>query len=163
MAGSMPFVIRPARAADKQAVLAFCAHTFDWGDYLPEVWDEWLADARGQLLVATLDEVPVGVAKVTLLTPGEAWLEGLRVNLARTQTQRAGVEAEIGRLNREKEEQGRQLSEIAREIENTRTRIGEVVAQSAETEKEKVQIAEEEKAASALTGKLSCLRWKART
>ncbi len=80
MAGSMPFVIRPARAADKQAVLAFCAHTFDWGDYLPEVWDEWLADARGQLLVATLDEVPVGVAKVTLLTPGEAWLEGLRVN-----------------------------------------------------------------------------------
>ena len=80
MARPVPFLIRPARATDKAAVLAFCSRTFDWGDYLPEVWDEWLADPQGQLLVATLGEVPVGVAKVTLLTPTEAWLEGLRVD-----------------------------------------------------------------------------------
>jgi len=76
----MSFVIRPARASDKEAVLAFCAHTFHWGDYLPFVWDEWLADETGPLLVATFNDVPVGVAKVTLLTPTEAWLEGLRVH-----------------------------------------------------------------------------------
>jgi GNAT superfamily N-acetyltransferase len=74
------FTIRPARAMDKDTVLAFCAHTFADGDYLPEVWDEWLADSAGQLLVGVLNEVPVGVAKVTMLTPTEAWLEGLRVN-----------------------------------------------------------------------------------
>jgi len=80
-------------------------------------------------------------------------LEGLRVNLARTQTQRAGVEAEIKRLEREKEEQGRLLAEIGQEIENTKARIADVLAQSLEAEKEKLQIAEEEKAQkSALTG-----------
>jgi GNAT superfamily N-acetyltransferase len=75
-----PFAIRAARARDKDVVLAFCEHTFHWGDYLPLVWDEWLTDERGQLLVATLDDVPVGVARVVLLTPAEAWLEGLRVH-----------------------------------------------------------------------------------
>jgi GNAT superfamily N-acetyltransferase len=74
------FAIRPARPLDKGFVLAFCAHTFDWGDYLPLVWDMWLSDDRGPLLVATENAVPVGVAKVTLLTPTEAWLEGLRVD-----------------------------------------------------------------------------------
>jgi N-acetylglutamate synthase-like GNAT family acetyltransferase len=74
------FSIRRAVAQDKDAVLAFCARTFEWGDYLPEVWEQWLADEKGQFLVATQDGVPVGVAKVTLLTPSEAWLEGLRVD-----------------------------------------------------------------------------------
>lgn len=75
-----PFVIRPAEAADKENVLAFCEHTFAWGDYLQLVWDDWFADERGPLLVATLDEQAVGVAKVTLVTPTEAWLQGLRVH-----------------------------------------------------------------------------------
>jgi len=74
------FNIRRAVAQDRDTVLAFCAHTFEWGDYLPEVWEQWLADEKGQFLVATQDDVPVGVAKVTLLTPSEAWLEGLRVD-----------------------------------------------------------------------------------
>jgi GNAT superfamily N-acetyltransferase len=75
-----PFVIRRAEAADKAKVLAFCKHTFDWGDYLHLVWNDWLADKAGSLLVATLGEEPVGVAKVTLVTPAEAWLQGLRVH-----------------------------------------------------------------------------------
>jgi len=75
-----PFLIRPARAADREAVLAFCARTFEWGDYVPLVWDEWLADEQGPLLVATFNDELVGVAKVSLLTPTEAWLQGLRVH-----------------------------------------------------------------------------------
>ncbi len=82
LSDEMSFVIRPARAADKEAVLAFCTHTFHWGDYLPLVWDDWLADEVGALLVATHNDAPVGVAKVTLLAPTEAWLEGLRVHEA---------------------------------------------------------------------------------
>ena len=77
-----PFVIRQARATDKERVLTFCEHTFDWGDYLHLAWDDWLADEEGPLLVATLDEEPVGVAKVSLVTPTEAWLQGLRVHPA---------------------------------------------------------------------------------
>ena len=80
MSDDLSLAIRPARAADKDAVLAFCAHTFDDGDYLPEVWDEWLADPKGRLLVGALNGVAVGAAKVTMLTPTEAWLEGLRVD-----------------------------------------------------------------------------------
>jgi GNAT superfamily N-acetyltransferase len=79
-ARSPQFVIRRARAGDKEAVLAFCEHTYDWGDYIPLAWDDWLGDTQGALLVATSQDIPVGVAKVSMLTPTEAWLEGLRVH-----------------------------------------------------------------------------------
>jgi hypothetical protein len=43
-----PFVIRRAEAADKNQVLAFCEHTFDWGDYLHLVWkDIYELDLKG--------------------------------------------------------------------------------------------------------------------
>lgn len=77
-----PFVIRQAEARDKDQVLAFCQHTFGWGDYLHLVWDDWLADESGLLLVATAGDEPVGVAKVSLVTPTEAWLQGLRIHPA---------------------------------------------------------------------------------
>ena len=80
MSDDPSFTIRPAQATDKDTVLAFCAHTFDDGDYLPEVWDEWVADHKGQFLIGTFNGVPVGAAKVSMLTPTEAWLEGLRVD-----------------------------------------------------------------------------------
>jgi len=72
--------VRSARPADKAAVLRFTEHTWDWGDYLAEVWDEWLVEARSQMLVATLDRRPVGVAHVVMVAPGEAWIEGMRVD-----------------------------------------------------------------------------------
>src|SRR5947209_16351946 len=72
--------IRPAQAEDHDAVLAFCAHTWEWGDYIDEVWDEWLHDANGLLLVATINGQPVGVAHLLMLNEMDAWLEGLRVD-----------------------------------------------------------------------------------
>ena len=53
--------IRAARATDRSAVLAFCERTWASGDYIPYVWDEWLADEDGELLVAALGERPVGL------------------------------------------------------------------------------------------------------
>jgi len=76
------FEIRPAKATDKEAVLAFCRETFTWGDYIPHVYDEWLADPNGELSVATVDGVPVALSRVRYLSPTEAWFEGLRVNPA---------------------------------------------------------------------------------
>jgi len=74
------FVVRPARPEDKEAVLAFCEHTWDeFGDYIADVWDEWLAEGTGAFLVGELQGKPVAIGKVTELAPGEIWLEGLRV------------------------------------------------------------------------------------
>lgn len=77
----MPYTeIRPARSEDREAVLAFCAHTWDWGDYVEYVWDEWLHDPQGQMFVATVDGQPVGVAHFRMLSATEAWLEGMRID-----------------------------------------------------------------------------------
>ena len=52
---------RPAREDDREAVLAFCARTWDDGDYIQYVWEDWLRDTSGALLVATLAGRPVGL------------------------------------------------------------------------------------------------------
>jgi ribosomal protein S18 acetylase RimI-like enzyme len=71
--------IRSARGADKSAVLRFTEHTWDWGDYIQEVWDEWLAETTGRMLVVTVQREPVAVAHVSMVGPGEGWIEGMRV------------------------------------------------------------------------------------
>src|SRR5215469_3624634 len=79
----MPYIeIRLARPEDRDAVLAFCAHTWEWGDYIEYVWDEWLHDPQGQMFVATVDGQPVGVAHLRMLSTTEAWLEGMRIDPA---------------------------------------------------------------------------------
>src|SRR5438034_11761320 len=72
--------IRPARAEDREAALAFCTQTWSWGDYIGYVWDKWLHNPNGQLLVATADSKPVGVANMQMLDKTNAWLESLRVD-----------------------------------------------------------------------------------
>ncbi len=76
------FEIRPARPEDREAILAFCVQTWDWGDYIEYVWDEWLNDPQGKLIVATRDDRPVGVANMRMLNKTEAWFEGMRVDPA---------------------------------------------------------------------------------
>ncbi len=72
--------IRLARAEDRDAVLAFCINTWEWGDYIEYVWDEWLHDPQGAMFVATVDEQPVGLAHMRMVSANEAWLEGMRVD-----------------------------------------------------------------------------------
>jgi GNAT superfamily N-acetyltransferase len=99
VSGAPPLAIsvRLATSADRPAVLDFASRTWDGWDYIPLVWDPWLAGRDGVLLVATsqpapgpgraLDRFgrpldpgrPIALARVTLLAEGEAWLEGLRV------------------------------------------------------------------------------------
>ncbi len=74
--------VRRAQERDREAVLAFCNQTWEWGDYIAYVWDEWLRDENGVLFVATMDEKPVGVANLRMLNTSEAWLEGMRVDPA---------------------------------------------------------------------------------
>lgn len=74
--------IRRAQAQDRAAVLAFCEHTWEWGDYIEDVWDEWLSDPAGQLLVALDSGQPVGIVHVLMLNATDAWQEGMRVDPA---------------------------------------------------------------------------------
>lgn len=74
----LPIHVREARQADREAVFEFCQHTWSWGDYIPHVWDKWLKEENGKVFVATVNGVPVGISRVTIDKPGEAWLSGAR-------------------------------------------------------------------------------------
>ncbi len=74
-------LLRDARPDDKQAVIAFCSKTWPgYGDFIPRVWDSWIAQKSGRFIVAEVNGKPVGIAKITDLGDGEIWLEGLRVD-----------------------------------------------------------------------------------
>lgn len=73
-------IIRAARSSDREAVVSFSAQIWEGHDYLPRVWDQWLEEPFGAFLVAELAGQPVGTNKITVLGPGEVWLEGLRVD-----------------------------------------------------------------------------------
>ena len=88
-AGSLSEIaVRFARATDRERVLAFCAHTWDDGDYIADVWDHWLSGTSGSLLVAAESDRPVGVIHARMVADEEGWIEGLRVDPA---YRRAGV------------------------------------------------------------------------
>ena len=73
-------VIRLARPEDRPAMERICAHTWESGDYIQEVWDEWLLGEDGPLLVAELDGEVVSLNKLTHHPAGQLWLEGMRVD-----------------------------------------------------------------------------------
>lgn len=73
-------IIRPARPDDRPAMERICAQTWEWGDYIPEVWDDWLADEQGLLVVGDIDGQVVALTRFRFQTPGEIWLEGMRVD-----------------------------------------------------------------------------------
>ena len=70
---------RLAHSSDKNDVLNFCQNTFTWGDYIHEVWDNWINE--GNLIVIENDRIPVSMAHVGFY-PDEKmiWMEGVRVN-----------------------------------------------------------------------------------
>jgi N-acetylglutamate synthase-like GNAT family acetyltransferase len=72
--------IRKASARDKAPILEITRNIWGGHDYLPLVWDDWLADKKGRFIVATVNGRTVGVAHASLQTPDVAWLEGVRVH-----------------------------------------------------------------------------------
>jgi ribosomal protein S18 acetylase RimI-like enzyme len=83
--------IRRATKSDKEEVLRFCVKTFEWGDYIDQVWDLWYSDQAGLLLVAEEEEEyslhnkkqssVIAVSHVSLCpNKNHIWLEGIRVN-----------------------------------------------------------------------------------
>ena len=95
-----PLVVRRANEADREAVLTFATGTWDGWDYIPNAWPVWLDATDGAFLVATAGEpssdagerpvdaegaqlavgAPVAITRVAMVSPNEAWLEGIRVD-----------------------------------------------------------------------------------
>jgi GNAT superfamily N-acetyltransferase len=74
---------RHAKQSDKNNALKFCTNTFEWGDYIEEVWDDWYSNPNGYLTVA--EEEGSGVIAAlshAYVCPNRkrVWLEGVRVN-----------------------------------------------------------------------------------
>lgn len=73
--------VRPARPGDLEAIAEFTRGTFPWGDYVADAFPEWLETGSSQVLVAVdADDRPIGLGRVVLLTPREAWLHAARVH-----------------------------------------------------------------------------------
>lgn len=73
--------VRPASEKDREAIFAFCKNTWDdRTDYIERLWDEWFEDSQGRIFVALLDQIPVGMARVSIISKSEVWWEGLRVD-----------------------------------------------------------------------------------
>ncbi len=72
------FVFRPANARDREAVERISAKIWDGDDYMPYVFDAWCADTDGEFTMIEFEGAVVGFAKLTFLTPYDAWMEGLR-------------------------------------------------------------------------------------
>jgi len=72
--------IRPGLSGDFEQVRAFCQNTFHWGDYIPEVYLDWVTSDQGRVLVAEVGQGVVGLVHVDMPGVSEAWFEGMRVH-----------------------------------------------------------------------------------
>ena len=90
----MDYSLREARSSDKELLAPWTTHTFAWGDYVVDSFDDWLAHPQSRVLVAAsgTDE-PVAVARGILLSADELWLHGVRVH---PDWRRRGIASELG-------------------------------------------------------------------
>ena len=79
-------IYRPAINSDKEQIFDFCNNTFEWGDYIQEVWDCWINEKDSLLLVAqTMDSISYA-NKIVAMIHGKLchknmiWVEGIRVH-----------------------------------------------------------------------------------
>ncbi|GAB4569368.1 MAG: hypothetical protein Kow0077_01770 [Anaerolineae bacterium] len=74
------FKIRPVTQADRSAVEAIAAGTWEGHDYLPDVFDAWLEDSAGYFFAGELEGRVVAVARLAHFGGDQWWMEGLRVD-----------------------------------------------------------------------------------
>lgn len=77
-------LFRRALPSDREAMLTLCSRVSPDGDYIPDVWDEWLAHQHGQFTAVLDGGRLIGLGKFTRLFDNgndqEWWLEGLRLD-----------------------------------------------------------------------------------
>lgn len=71
--------LRPVRPGDRERVIEITSEVWEGTDYLPDVFDDWVADPGAEFEAAELDGVLVGVQRLRPIAPGIVFYEGLRV------------------------------------------------------------------------------------
>jgi predicted acetyltransferase len=84
--------ILPVRKNDREEIINISRRSFEWGDYIEQVFDLWLKE--GLFLKAVENNRIVGFIHVRLFKEF-SWLEGLRV---REDSRRKGVATELTRM-----------------------------------------------------------------
>lgn len=79
MVNGSEICIRPAMPADTRGMLEITRPVWDGNDYVPFVWQRWLADPHSYVSVAEVLGRIVGLMHVDIQQDGTAWLEGIRV------------------------------------------------------------------------------------
>jgi GNAT superfamily N-acetyltransferase len=74
--------LRPMRPADRERVMEICRDVWDGHDYIPRVFDDWVADAGSTFHAAEVDGVVVGLQRLRPYATGLIWYEGLRMATA---------------------------------------------------------------------------------
>lgn len=72
--------IREVTRNDVDAIVALTQNTFEWGDYIPDRISGWLDDSVGVVMVADTGSDIIGVGRVMLMSPREAWSHAVRVH-----------------------------------------------------------------------------------
>lgn len=71
--------VRPALASDRGRMVAITADVWNGNDYVPFVWDNWLRDPTGFLMVASVGGEVVGLQHAQVQPDSSIWFEGIRV------------------------------------------------------------------------------------
>jgi GNAT superfamily N-acetyltransferase len=71
--------IRPVRPGDRDRVVELTKDVWGGNDYLPDVFDDWVADAASAFEAVEVDGTVVGLQRLRPYAPGLVWYEGLRV------------------------------------------------------------------------------------
>lgn len=71
--------LRPVRPADRDRIVEMTKEVWEGHDYIPRVFDRWVADAGAAFEAAEIDGVVVGLQRLRPIAPGLMWYEGLRV------------------------------------------------------------------------------------
>jgi GNAT superfamily N-acetyltransferase len=75
--------VREARHDDYDDIAAFTRDTWperDGGDYIPDVYHDWIDGEEKYTAVAVADGEVAGLAQTVMLSDWEAWNQGMRVN-----------------------------------------------------------------------------------
>ncbi|TET21610.1 MAG: GNAT family N-acetyltransferase [Candidatus Stahlbacteria bacterium] len=75
--GSAMIKLREATFKDRDGILRIASATWEGWDYVPLFLEDWIK--QGGLFVAEVGGEIVGVTKTSELSPGELWLEAIRV------------------------------------------------------------------------------------
>jgi GNAT superfamily N-acetyltransferase len=79
LATARELTLRPVRPSDRDRVVELTRDVWGGHDYLPSVFDDWVADAASAFQALEVDGVVVGLQRLRPYAPGLVWYEGLRV------------------------------------------------------------------------------------